>query len=212
MPVEVEAKFRARSPDALAALTSEVTLGTAVLGPPRTIDEVDIYLDTPDGRLAAERWACRLRDRGGEFRLSLKGPEQASRSGSIHRRLELEGPANASHDPSAWPPSGARDQLDRLRGGRALDERLRIRQRRIERPVLLRGEELGTLSLDTATVSHAGEDLGDPLHVVELELHADDPAAVVELERLAEALQARPELEADPRTKLEHALERIAAP
>jgi inorganic triphosphatase YgiF len=212
MPVEVEAKFRARSPEPLAALSSEATLGAAVLGPARTIDEVDIYLDTPDGRLAAERWACRLRDRGREFRLSLKGPEQASRRGSIHRRLELEGPATASYDPSAWPPSGARDELDRLRGGQELTERLRLRQRRVERPVLLRGEELGTLSLDTATISHAGADLGDPLHLVELELHADDPAAVAELERLAAALEARPGLEADPRTKLEHALERIAAP
>jgi inorganic triphosphatase YgiF len=212
MPVEVEAKFRARSARPLETLSSEATLGDAVLGPLRTIDEVDIYLDTPDGHLAAERWACRLRVRDGAFRLSLKGPEESPRSGAIHRRLELEGPATASHDPAAWPPSGARDELDRLRDGQELTERLRLRQRRIERAVLLRGEALGTLSLDTATISVAGADLGDPLHIVELELHADDPAAVAELERLAAALDARPGLDADSRTKLEHALERIAAP
>ena len=52
MPTEVEAKFRAETADPLVELAARPRLGRAVLGTPRTVDEVDRYLDTADGRLA----------------------------------------------------------------------------------------------------------------------------------------------------------------
>ena len=56
---------------------SSESLGRAVLGPARTVDETDRYLDTDDGRLAAALWACRLRSREGTTRISLKGPQRS---------------------------------------------------------------------------------------------------------------------------------------
>ncbi len=85
-------------------------LGNASLGPARTVDETDRYLDTDDGRLASARWACRLRLRDGTTRISLKGPpSDAPAAAWHHRRPEVEGPATDEIAPNVWPASEARD-------------------------------------------------------------------------------------------------------
>lgn len=206
MPAEVEAKLRAKSIDVLGALAEAPTLGEADLGPAQTFDEVDIYLDTADGRLAAARWACRLRDRGDGPYVSLKGPAAAVSAGGVHRRPEHEGPATASFDPSTWPPSEARDLLVGLTDGAELVERVRLLQRRTERSVMVGDRHLGTLTLDEVRVGRGTEVLDGTLHVVELELAADDDGSVAALDRLAADLAAWPGLEPDPTTKLAHAL------
>jgi inorganic triphosphatase YgiF len=212
MPVEVEAKFRADDPAPLEALAAMSTLADASLGPPRGVVEIDAYLDTVDGRLADARWACRLRNRDGALRLSLKGPAEPGGGGLIHRRPEVEGPASAILDPTQWPPSEARDLLARLSGGEPLLERFRLRQRRTERGVLVDDRPIGTLSLDDVTVLRDGRMEAGRLFTVELELlPAADPSATDDLERLAAALDARPGLVPDPRTKLEHALELLSS-
>lgn len=211
MPIEVEAKFVAGGREPLLSLATAPRLADATLGPAATVHEVDRYLDTEDGRLAAARWACRLRRRGDEgTRVSLKGPRDAVRGSAWHhRRPELEGPASAEPDPAEWPASEARDLVVSLSGGRPLHERVRLDQRRIERSVAAReGGRLGTLSLDHVAVSAGGRDLGE-LYVVELELAGASALAEEELERLAAALGGTPGLVAEPRTKLEHALERL---
>lgn len=211
MATEVEAKFLADGPGPLDELARASTIGIATLGDPATVDEVDVYLDTADGRVGAAHWACRLRDRGDGFRISLKGPaEHGGGAGWLHRRPEVEGNATSSFDPVDWPAGEARDLARLLSGGAPLVERFRLRQRRTERSVGVEGEHLGTLSLDVATVARGEEPLG-VLHVVELELASDDdPDAARRLEDLAAALAGVPGLRADPRTKLEHALELLA--
>lgn len=206
MPAEVEAKLRATNLGVLAALAEAPTLGEAHLGPAHTFDEVDLYLDTPDGRLAAARWACRLRDRGDGPYVSLKGPAAAVSADGVHSRPEHEGPATASLDPSTWPPSEARDLLLDLSGRATLVERVRLLQRRTERAVTIRDRHVGTLSLDEVRVGRGERVLDGTLHVVELELAGDDDASVAELDRLAAALAMCPGLEPDPTTKLAHAL------
>jgi inorganic triphosphatase YgiF len=210
MQTEVEARFRAERPDPLEALAVAARLGNADLGPSSTVDETDRYLDTRDGRLAASRWACRLRSRDGVVRISLKGPPaQTDGEPWHHRRPELEGPATDELDPNAWPPSEARDLLDALRDGADLVERLRLRQRRTERTVDLEGELVGTLSLDEVRLEAGGSDLGE-LFVVELELDTASASAERELAGLAASLGQVPGLVAERRTKLEHALDRAA--
>jgi inorganic triphosphatase YgiF len=211
MPIEVEAKFRADGPEPLEALAVASHLGRARLGRARTVDETDRYLDTDDGRLAAARWACRLRSREGTTRISLKGPPAgAATAGWHHRRPEVEGPASDRIAPESWPPSEALDLLTDLAGGRRLAERLRLDQQRTERAVTLDGgPPLGTLTLDRVRLAVGSTDLGR-LFVVELEL---DPASgdAAELDDLASALASVPGLVAEPRTKLEHALHRLHA-
>src|SRR5207237_9751250 len=94
------------------------------LGAAETFLEVDRYVDTRDGRLAAARWACRLRRRARRHLISLKGPAAdasgehgGTLGGALHRRQEIEGPAGAGLDPRGWPESPARSRLLELKGG-----------------------------------------------------------------------------------------------
>lgn len=210
MPVEVEARFRADGPGPLAALAAAPRLGDAVLGPARTAEVLDRYVDTDDGRLARERWACRMREREGSVRVSLKGPAGGPAGDAWrHRRPELEGPATASLDPVDWPPSPARDRVEALAGGKRIRERLQVRQERTERAVTIDGgTALGTLSLDRVRLRAGDRDLGE-LFMVELELHEATPAAEAGLDAMADALAAVPGLHPEPSTKLDVALARL---
>ncbi len=209
MPTEIEAKFRAESAEPLVALATRPSLGRALLGTARTVDELDRYLDTDDGHLAAARWACRLRTREGGTRISLKGPRVGLAEPWYHRRPEVEGPATDVIEPEAWPGSPALDLLEKLRAGHPLGERLRLDQARTERAVRhADGSSIGTLTLDRVRMSHAGADLGQ-LFMVELELDASSGSAEHELAELATDLAATDGLVPEPRSKLEHALERI---
>lgn len=210
MRAEVEAKFAADDPSVLDALATAPSVGIAVLGPARIAIETDRYLDTPEGALAASRWACRLRDRDGVIRVSLKGPAEATDGAWHHRRPEVEGPATASIVPTDWPESNARHTLAELAGGAALVERFELRQERTERPAIVDGETVATLSLDVVDVIEGGRKMGGLL-VVELELASDEALPADRFEALAGALTARPGLRPDPRTKLEHALEMLDA-
>ncbi|HET6379742.1 MAG TPA: CYTH domain-containing protein [candidate division Zixibacteria bacterium] len=205
MPVglELELKLQADGAEPLRALAGAERLGPATLDPPGAVDEVDRYLDDASGSLARARWACRLRVRDGRTLVSLKGPAQQRPGDAAHRRPELEGPATSDSDPSAWPPSEARQLLLRMVAPGSLRERVRLEQRRVERVARLDGRRIGMLSLDTVEVVHGDHRLGT-LHIVELELDPGQPQAVVDT--LAAALRSRPGLRPDPLSKLEHAL------
>ena len=210
MPTEVEARFRATGPVVLADLARRAVLGGATLGPARTVDETDRYLDTAGGAFAAARWACRLRARGGGVIVSLKGPlMEAPPDAWLHRRPEVEGAAIDDPDPASWPASEARALVDRLRAGASLVERFVLRQRRTERAVTLDGDAIGTLSLDAVDVEHGGQNIGC-LDVVELELGREREAEAA-LRTLAAALAGFDGLSPEPRSKLQLALELIGA-
>jgi inorganic triphosphatase YgiF len=201
--IEAELKYLAADDRPLRQLEAMDRLGPAELGPSTTVAELDRYLDTGDLRLAAARWACRLRTRNGRTLVSLKGPAEHAANDPIHRRPELEGPAGASLDPLSWQPSEARDFLRSLAGNATLTERFRLEQERTERSVALAGRPAATLSLDRVRVARDGAELGR-LRVVELEFGtvaaAQDDAAV-----LAAALGQVPGLTLDPLSKFERA-------
>jgi inorganic triphosphatase YgiF len=211
-PVETELKLSARGPAPLRWLAEVPTLAGTSLGRPETFLELDRYLDTDDGRLAAERWACRLRSRSQRHQVSLKGPPVASNDlgGALHRRPEIEGPASPQPDPRAWPPSTARDRLLELTGGRPLREQFTLEQRRTQRGVGNEQNRLGTLSLDRVLILHEGQPVGR-LWCVELELagtsaEATGDAVDAMLPHLLADLLAAGGLTIEPLTKLEQAL------
>jgi len=205
---EVEARFRADGRAPLERLATRPTLGMASLGTARTVLEEDRYLDTANGSLRAVCWACRLRSREGTTRISLKGPPDTPATGWLHRRPEVEGPASSVVDPDAWPESPARTFLLELSRGAPLVEWLHLLQERTERPVSIDGRSVGDLTLDAVTAEQGSARLGE-LYLVELELRPDgDPER--DLPALARALAAEPGLRAEPRTKLEMALELAA--
>jgi len=206
MAVEVEARFSADGPGPLTRLAAAASLGAASLGPATTFDEIDRYLDTESGSLAAARWACRLRSRGSSVIISLKGPPSSDSDGWLHRRPEVEGPANELLDAGTWPPSEARQRLLELSHDAALHERFRLLQKRTERSVSIGGRQIGTLSLDEVRVERDGHQAAT-FHVVELELLDDEFANRAALDDLAAALGETPGLAPEPFTKLEHALD-----
>ena len=202
--IESELKYLAADERPLLLLAEADRLGPATLGHSTTAAELDRYLDTADLRLAAARWACRLRSRDGRTLVSLKGPAEHGTGDAVHRRPELEGPANPSLEPHRWPPSGARDQLLAMAGGAPLAERFQLVQERTERSVSVRGNEIGTLSLDRVRVLERGAERGRFL-VVELEF-GSATGEVPQAGELASALGQLPGLSADPLSKLERAL------
>jgi inorganic triphosphatase YgiF len=204
-PIETELKFSARDAEPLHALSRMARLGPAQLGEELSVDEIDRYLDTADLRLAAHRWACRLRERRGRVVISLKGPAEQAAGDHLHLRPEVEGPGGSGVEPEAWPPSPARELLIRLADGASLRERFRLEQRRGERPVSLDGAQIGLLSLDRVRVIHGGAEVG-LLLAVELELSPAALAAGLDPGALEAALATVPGLVPDPKTKLEHAL------
>lgn len=206
--IEAELKFRAADDAPLLALASATSLGPARLGPARTVAELDRYLDTADGRLAAVRWACRLRTRDGSTIVSLKGPAEHLSGELVHRRPESEGPATDELDVSRWPDSPARRLLRELAGDGPLVERLSLAQKRVEREVRLGSSSAGILSLDRCRVLRDGRQRG-AFGVVELELTAD---GLDRADALGAALADVPGLQPEPESKLALALAALHDP
>lgn len=208
-PVESELKYLAADERPLLHLATADRLGPARLGPASTVTELDRYLDTADLRLAAVRWACRLRTRDRRTIVSLKGPAQHRPGDLLHLRPEVEGPAGPGLEPRAWPLSPARDRLLAMIGGAALLERFSLAQQRTERSVSLDGRRIGGLSLDRVRVVHREVEVGRML-VVELELDPAPPASGLDHRALAKALGQTSGLAADPLSKFERAQEMLA--
>lgn len=208
--IESELKLIADDEAPLAGLATRETLGGARLGAPRTVDEVDRYLDTVDGRLAEQGWACRLRTREGSTTVSLKGPATHAEGAVLHRRPELNGPAASEATTSAWSRSEARDLLDTMSGGEPLVEQFTLVQTRTERTVEMRGRRAGILSLDRVRVVTGDVEVG-MLHVVELELDPVTGPGARETDHLSQALGQIHGLRPDPMTKIQHALALIGA-
>jgi inorganic triphosphatase YgiF len=208
-PVEVELKLLATDAAPLRLLARHRRLGPARLGLLSRVTEVDHYLDTEDGRLAAAGWACRLRTRGGNTIVSLKGARLGPPAGGrtprgIHRRPELEGPAETGSDPAAWLPSAARTKLVALADGLRLIERFALYQRRSQRTVQVGALRVGMLTLDRVRVQR-GRRLVGRLWSVELELVPGADWASPLVAALLAALEAVPGLRTDQLSKLQHA-------
>ena len=209
--VEAELKYTALDGRPLFELEGLPALGAAHLGPPRMTLELDRYLDTADQRLAAARWACRLRERDGGTIVSLKGPPQHRPDDVVHRRDELEGPGGPGLDPLTWPASPARERLLEMTQGGELVERFRLEQERTERVVSLGEMPVGILSLDRVRVLNHDHEAGR-MYVVEVELDPATLAAGFDHRPVADALERVPGLTRDPLSKLERALALLPSP
>ena len=154
-PTEIELKFRL--PDEAAArpwLDGEELSGLRALGPSKTHQVEDRYVDTVDGALSRAGYVARLRQVGGQTSVTVKSAIRPS-SDRIHRREELEGPADRMSIPSDWPASDARSLILELCGDAALVEIVTIRQLRRKREFGSDGTVV-ELSLDEVDVVARG--------------------------------------------------------
>ncbi|HEU0244998.1 MAG TPA: CYTH domain-containing protein, partial [Candidatus Limnocylindrales bacterium] len=204
-PVEVELKYRMRSvgPGERLLASGELA-GLSALGPAVDVLNEDRYLDTPDAALAAAGYAGRLRSADDGTVITLKGLRRLDEGGAAHRREELEGPADPTQPPAAWPASAARDRVIEIAGDRPLEELVTVRQLRHKR---LFGAE-GTvveLSLDDVEVVADGRVI-DRFAELEAELREGEEAA---LGPLADLLGGIEELVPAATSKLDRAMDAV---
>ena len=198
--IEVELKYRVSDAEAAARLGALRTLGgLRVAGRPRQVQVEDRYLDTADGALARAGYAVRLRRGPRMTILSVKASNEAA--SALHRRKELEGPADLSLDPHAWPSSAARSLVLEHAGDSPLIETVTIRQLRRARVFAGDGLEV-ELSVDDVEVV-AGGRMIDRFLELEVELKAGDEAGLADL---AVILGADAALAPITTSKLERAL------
>ena len=202
--IEVELKYRVRDQEAAARLGALRTLGgLRVAGRPRQVQIEDRYLDTADAALARAGYAVRLRRGPRMTILSVKASNGAA--SALHRREELEGPADLSLDPHAWPSSAARSLVLEHAGDAPLLETITIRQLRQARTFADDALEV-ELSVDDVEVVAAGRVI-DRFLELEVELKSGDERG---LAGIAAVLGADDALEPVTSSKLDRALAALA--
>ena len=204
-PIEVELKYRPRT---LAAgervlLASQIA-GLVATRRARSVAFEDRYLDTAGEALARGGFAARLRTTPAGTIVSLKSTERRGDGAGLHRRQELEGPADPSAEPSEWPASDARALLLELSGNEPLIELLAIHQ--VRRRHRLRDDQATLeLSLDEVSVVARGATV-DRWVELEIELVRGDEARLL---AVAAELEQDSDLVAGQASKLERALASI---
>ena len=202
-PQEVELKLTVLDATAIRALVLDPATwlpGVAPLGPARSIEIEDRYVDTAGGTLRAAGLAARIRISPDGRRLTVKSLARRG-MGAIHRRLELEGDAGDGDDPRSWPPSDASDRLLVIIGTEALATVATLRQLRLQRDVAI-GSSVVELSLDEIEVS-APDGRTNRWTEFECELRSGDEA---DLTAIGAVLGGRSDLEPATTSKLDRAL------
>jgi CHAD domain-containing protein/adenylate cyclase class IV len=206
-PLEIELKYRvvdAAAGDAY--LAADDLAGFRPTSPVRSTQVEDRYIDTANGAMARAGFAARLRQTAKGTTVAVKSAVRRVGTGNVHRREELEGPADRTAHPRDWPPSDARSVLLEQCGDAPLVELVTIRQLRRKR-ILERNETAVELSLDEVDAVTRSRVVG---RFVELEVelvrgHEADLAAIDAL--LASDVGLMPA----ETSKLQSALRAIAA-
>ncbi len=203
--IEVELKYRMTDTKAGARLIGADDLaGFAALAAAETVVHEDRYVDTSGGALADAGYAGRFRFQDGGTTITLKGLRRQDAGGATHRRVELEGPADAGTSASSWPESVARDAVIEIAGDEVLEDLVRIRQVRRKREYGISGTVV-ELSVDDVEVVVADRVI-ERFAELEVELREGDETA---LEPLVELLSEVEELLPADTSKLERALEAV---
>src|SRR5690242_21324244 len=111
-PVEVELKYQVVDPAAGDRyLIADDLAGFVPTAPVRSTQVEDRYIDTAGGALARAGFAARLRQTAKTTTVGVKSSARRVGDGNVHRREELEGPADRTAHPRDWPPSDARSLI-----------------------------------------------------------------------------------------------------
>lgn len=202
--MEIEAKFGVPNRQAYRGLLRVRTIGRFSVAPVRRIQVVDRYFDTPDGRLLAARYSCRLRSEGDRIVATLKG--LGGVEGAVHRRDEREiDLPEPLLDPRDWPPSDARELALRLAGDARLEPLFDLQQIRQKCDVLDGARRVAELSLDEARAVVGKR----PAFYYELEIELAPDGTEADLAVLAAAIAEEHHLEPEVRSKFARGLETL---
>jgi CHAD domain-containing protein len=203
--IEVEMKYEVARPGGADRYLVAPELGPFTPdGQVRSIRVEDRYVDSADWALARAGFAARMRKTSHGTEISLKATNVSP--GRLHRREEIEGPADEALVPGGWPSSQARKVVMELCGDEPLVEMLTIRQLRRVR-LLTAGGTRAEMSLDEVEVIGQGRVL-DTFEELEVELKRGDERS---LESLIVLFDTDPALAAVSRSKLDRAMTSIRA-
>ena len=199
--MEIEAKFRVDDQQTFPQLLALEAIGPfKLVAEPDAEDQRNVYFDTADRRLRARQYGLRVRDLGNRRIATLKSAAKA-RDG-MYERDEWEIEIGDDDNPSAWPPSEARDRTLALLDGAAPLPILAIRTRRLHIIALRDDARVAELSLDTGTI-----DAGDrSASFRELEIELLKTGTRADLDALVALLRARFTLTPEDRSKLARGL------
>lgn len=206
-PVEIELKYRVVAEAAGDHyLAADDIAGFRPTSPVRSTQVEDRYIDTPDGALARAGFAARIRQTAKQTTVGVKSAIRRVEGGNVHRREELEGPADRTAPPRDWPPSDARSLILEQCGDAPLVEVVTIRQLRRKR-ILERNGTAVEVSLDEVDAVTRSRVAGRFVEL-EVELVRGDEAGLGEIDAV---LAADAGLSPADSSKLERALRAVAA-
>ncbi len=205
-PIEIELKYRVL--DATAGdryLAADVLAGFRPTSAVRSTQVEDRYIDTADGAMARAGFAARLRQTAKHTIIAVKSSARRVGTSNVHRREELEGPADRTAHPRDWPPSDARSLLLEQCGDAPLVEVVTIRQLRRKRILELDGTSV-ELSLDEVDAVSRSRVVGRFVEL-EVELVRGDEARLAAIDAV---LAQDPGLAPADTSKLQSALRAAA--
>ena len=199
--MEIEAKFRVDDQQTFPQLLALEAIGPfKLVAEPDAEDQQNVYFDTADRRLRAGQYGLRVRDLGNRRIATLKGAAEA-RDG-MYERDEWEIEIGDDDNPSAWPPSEARDRTLALLDGAAPLPILAIRTRRLHVIALRDDRRVAELSLDTGAIDAGGR----TANFRELEIELLKTGTRADLDALVALLRARFALTPEDQSKLARGL------
>jgi CHAD domain-containing protein len=206
--LEVEAKFSVPDTATFQRLLKTSTLAGFVLGDMEVAELHDHYLDTADGSVRAGGYACRMRQRGDRYLITLKG--QDGTNGAVHRRTEYEVELPAPLAPRDWPASPARDLVLSLCDAKPLMPLFEIEQTRHTRILSDRDRAVAELDLDHVVILFPGT-LQPNATYLELEAELLPNGKEEDLSRLVTDLQEAWGLTPQGLSKFQRGLARLNA-
>jgi inorganic triphosphatase YgiF len=196
--IETEAKFTVPEIGTFKALQRITRLGDFELTPVEVKNIRDRYLDTADRDLYRAGYACRIRTRDEQQRLTLKSLTPAIEA--IHRRHEVEADVETD-DPQNWAKGEARTLVLDIIGSASLETLFHIYQTRHVYHVLHQDRPVIEYSLDEVSLHQEAT-----IDYLELEAELIEGAAEAALDRFIETLLADWPLQPEKRSKFEQGL------
>ena len=167
-PIEIELKYAvADRASGERLLEADELAGFRAVGSPRPLQLEDRYVDSAAGALARAGFYARLRTSTAGTVVTVKSA--ATVDGALQRREEIEGPAERSAEPIAWPSSPARSLILELCGDAPLIDLVTIRQFRRRRDLVAAG---GTTDGDGTSDVRTGDGASVELSLDEVDVVA----------------------------------------
>jgi inorganic triphosphatase YgiF len=198
--MEIEAKFAVPDEATWQRLQDVKELAGYAIGPSKTKEVHDTFVDTPDRQIIRSGHVCRQREIDGQVVMTLKSRQIVE--GAIHRRDELEITLPRVMPIAQWPRGEMRDRLLALIGDVSLTPLFDQHQTRHIRWVTQGERHVAEMSVDQVHLSLHGQE--QAYYEVEMELKGD--GTEYDLARLAAALHNDWGLSPEPRSKFARAL------